>query len=197
MFAIDRSVMLFKFFIISTFIALFVGIEKPTPTIAQPLEPEITISVAAMDYLEPVTSAAKIHLPRATDQDIEAVECLALNAYFEARNSSRDDMIAVSSVVVNRMRSSRYPDTICDVVWQYKQFSWTHDGKSDRPNLTHPAEARAWQQAMAVAIGVYIGWYNDTTSGATHYHAYYVNPYWAPVSLEKIRIGKHYYMATI
>ena len=51
--------------------------------------------------------------------------CLALNMYFEARGSSVADMAGVSDVVLNRVKDTRYPNTICEVVKQAKlKESW-------------------------------------------------------------------------
>jgi len=131
--------------------------------------------------------------------------CLAQNIYYEARGSSRADQMAVSDVVLNRVKDSRYPNTICEVVYQGKQkpswkdptkmvmvrnmcqFSWYCDGKKDEP-----PEGDAWRTAQMVAYEMYY-LYKDSniTDGATHYHAYYVNPSWAKKFIFKGRIGSH------
>lgn len=51
------------------------------------------------------------------------VECMQRAMYFESNRSSRDGMIAVGSVVMNRVRSSQFPDTVCGVVAQKNQFA--------------------------------------------------------------------------
>jgi len=51
--------------------------------------------------------------------------CLQQNIFFEARNQSTLGQAAVAWVTLNRVESTRYPDTICEVVWQKSQFSWT------------------------------------------------------------------------
>ena len=75
----------------------------------------------------------------------EAIMCLALNVYHEAKNQSFIGQVAVAQVVMNRVKDSRYPNNVCDVVKQgptYKwkpdfpirnqcQFSWYCDGKSE------------------------------------------------------------------
>ena len=62
-----------------------------------------------------------------------AAACLSLNIYFEARNQSIKGMALVAEVTINRVRHPDWPSRVCEVVWQNKQFSWTHDGKSDEP----------------------------------------------------------------
>ena len=147
----------------------------------------------------------------ATAQDLISVTaqphlyCLAQNIYYEARGSSRADQMAVSDVVLNRVKDSRYPNTICEVVYQGKQkpswkdptkmvmvrhmcqFSWYCDGKKDEP-----PEGDAWRNAQMVAYEMYY-LYKDSniTDGATHYHAFYVKPDWARRFVLKGRIGSH------
>ena len=130
----------------------------------------------------------------------ESLICLALNVYHEAKNQSFMGQVAVAQVVMNRVKDARYPNTVCDVVkqaetYKYKptipiknkcQFSWYCDGKSDKPE-----EPKAWRDAMHVANGVYNGHIGDFVEGATHYHAYYVNPSWAKVKQYVLRIDDH------
>ncbi|MDT1060724.1 cell wall hydrolase [Paracoccus sp. CPCC 101403] len=50
-------------------------------------------------------------------------ECMERAMYFESNRSSRDGMIAVGSVVMNRVQSGKYPNTVCGVVAQKNQFA--------------------------------------------------------------------------
>ncbi|PZO63785.1 MAG: cell wall hydrolase [Paracoccus denitrificans] len=43
--------------------------------------------------------------------------------YFESQRSSREGMVAVGSVVMNRVQSGQYPRTVCGVVGQKNQFA--------------------------------------------------------------------------
>ena len=130
--------------------------------------------------------------------------CLAKNIYFEAGNQPTSGQIAVSQVVLNRVYSDAYPDTICDVVYQANwlenwkgnmipirhqcQFSWFCDGKSDVPE-----DSDTWMYSLLVADSILNGDFGDITEGSTHYHADYVHPYWADHMTEVIKIGKHIY----
>ena len=134
----------------------------------------------------------------------EAIVCLALNVYFEARNQPLTGQIAVSQVVMNRVESEYYPDTVCDVVFQGPtrpkwdnpkedipvrhrcQFSWYCDGKSDDPK-----DEEAWEMAIQVAWGVYHEQVYDVVDGSLWYHAHYVTPGWASQKSERARIGDH------
>lgn len=126
--------------------------------------------------------------------------CLALNLYHEARGDSVLGMKAVGWVTLNRVHSQRYPDTICDVVYQARldsngnpirnqcQFSWWCDGKSDVPR-----DEKSWNQVNDIAHEVMqeYGVIEDFTEGATMYHASYVNPYWADSYDRTVRIDTH------
>ena len=50
-------------------------------------------------------------------------ECLARAMFFESNRSSREGMLAVGTVVMNRVGSPSYPNSVCDVVAQPKQFA--------------------------------------------------------------------------
>ena len=123
----------------------------------------------------------------------EVLMCLALNVYHEARSDTMIGQYAVAHVVMNRVQSDRFPDSVCDVVHQgyhkgkHKcQFSWYCDGKSDTPT-----EPRSWALATLVAYDVLNGTVPDVTYGATHYHATYVRPYWAKHFKETVTHGSH------
>lgn len=125
--------------------------------------------------------------------------CLAQNVYYEARGSNLADQAAVADVVWNRVKDTRYPNTICDVVKQGEkdangnmkrnrcQFSWYCDGKNDRPQ-----NIDLWVKAQLLAYQmVYNEKYRGITEGATHYHATYVNPRWAKDLQLVGKIGAH------
>lgn len=50
-------------------------------------------------------------------------ECLMRAMYFESNRSSRDGLLAVGSVVMNRLQSGRYAASVCGVVGQHRQFA--------------------------------------------------------------------------
>lgn len=58
--------------------------------------------------------------------------CLACNLYHEARGEEEVGIAAVAMVTLNRVQSIQYPNSICEVVWQEYQFSWTNDGLPDQ-----------------------------------------------------------------
>ena len=119
--------------------------------------------------------------------------CLQQNIFFEARNQSTLGQVAVAWVTLNRVESSRYPDSICEVVWQKSAFSWTVDGLSDKPS-DNILEQNAWKLAEDLAEETLKNWVvgqKDPTLGANHYHAHYVNPYWANGDYKTVSIDDH------
>ena len=122
---------------------------------------------------------------------IDPLSCMIIAIYFEARGEIEAGQAAVAHVIMNRVASTRYPDDVCAVVKQNLrpgtrlcQFSFWCDGKSDRPG-----NARAYMQAVLVALAVVDGDIPDPTFGATHYHANYVAPGWGlPLTAT---IGRH------
>jgi len=129
----------------------------------------------------------------ATATDAEAIECLALTIYFEARGEPDVGKLAVAHVVVNRTLDTRFPRQICDVTRQRSslpdggcQFSWVCDGLSDRPT-----DGAAWRRSKALARQVYYGLSQDSTGGALWYHADYVDPAWSHDLGAPYRIGRH------
>lgn len=122
------------------------------------------------------------------EQDINI---LADNIYFEARNSSTDDKISVALVVINRLKSSRYPNTVSDVVFQKNQFSWTIE--YSEPNRNN----RDWKKCRAIAkmiLDNYEHWKNPNV--CLHYIANKTYPgnHWSNKFTQRTLIGKHIYL---
>ncbi len=121
------------------------------------------------------------------DYNDEDLDCLSRNIYFEAGNQSSIGKLAVGLVVMNRVTSERYPDTICGVVNQQSQFSWVDDGKSDTPK-----EDWAWDDSKRIAKDILGGKAEFIDfDGVMHYHADYVSPYWSKKKLMVAQIDQH------
>lgn len=114
------------------------------------------------------------------------MRCLAMNIYHEARGEEIEGQIAVAHVTLNRMNHNYWPDTICDVVYQRRQFSWTFT-----INDPTPREQAAWDQAKFVAEVAMQSKTIDPTNGATFYHTNWVSPSWALQMDVSTIIGAH------
>ena len=147
------------------------------------------------------------------------LNCMAMNMYFESKNQPDIDMYAVGHVVLNRMKSDKFPirvdgkiasdhersepvNTICNVVKDAKldtrgnpirngcQFSWYCDGKREII-----LSKKRWNKALEIAEDLMIDRYYeyDFTGGALWYHADYVTPSWAKSKTKTIQIYTHIY----
>jgi spore germination cell wall hydrolase CwlJ-like protein len=118
--------------------------------------------------------------------------CLSQAIYYEARGESQRGQAAVAEVIMNRVRSNAYPNSICGVVYQGShratgcQFTFTCDG-----SLGHRPRGRAWERAQRVATAVMLGYTRPITQGATHYHTHAVNPVWNSGLVETVNVGSH------
>jgi len=103
--------------------------------------------------------------------------CLALALFFEARSEPVVAQEAIAGVILNRVADSRYPDDVCEVVFEPKQFSWTHDGLSDDPDdYTNHGDRQAWSQLQEAAEELLV---EEPYVSSTHYHTISVSPGWA------------------
>lgn len=124
----------------------------------------------------------------------DEILCLQQNIFFEARNQTTMGKTAVAWITLNRVKHSKYPDSVCEVVWQKKQFSWTHDGKSDKPNLDNAIEKKAWDMAGLVARAAFKYWKlgeEGPIPGAVMFHTDYVDPYWKSSYKPVVQLDSH------
>lgn len=143
------------------------------------------MSPTAIAFVHPVALGLEHQSDVQPDETAE-LHCLALNIYHEARGESAEGKLAVGRVTINRVRSRRYPDSICKVVWQRGQFSWTRDGRPDRPY-----NGKAWNEALRIAGVVTDVDSTNPVGRATHYQAVHVVPFWASAYRRVQRIGRH------
>ena len=131
--------------------------------------------------------------------DLSERRCLALAVYFEARSEPLLGQRAVAQVVLNRVKSAAYPDSICEVVYQGYgthgrkcQFSFACDGVSERIY-----SEEHWRTASKVANDAVYGraWIKSVGT-SSHYHADYVRPRWRRSMQERAKIGRHIFYRT-
>lgn len=101
----------------------------------------------------------------------DSQHCIASAVYYESLGESRQGKIAVASVIMNRVKSGRYPTTPCGVVYQPGQFSWINPRY--RTRVYSPA---MWQESMDIAQQVLSGDVADNTGGALYFHNRHVHP---------------------
>lgn len=118
------------------------------------------------------------------------VLCLTVAIYYEARGEPIEGQAAVAQVILNRVQHPDFPDDACAVVFEPDQFSFVGDPSDLIPPMVENEQARrATQKAAKAALEVVEGYHTHITS--THYHADYVEPYWADVYTLDFRVGNH------
>jgi len=113
-----------------------------------------------------------------------ALAMLALTLYFESRSEGLQGLFYTADVVLNRVESNKFPNTVCGVVEQPHQFSYYWDGK---PETIY--DMKAWEEAMWVSKMMLSKRIHFIDS--CHYHADYVNPDWSSMFTEEVREGRH------
>lgn len=150
-------------------IAMAIPSEQPVVKVVK--VPEVKVIEKIIE--KPVIVKKPVYL---SANDKRQIQCLAENAYFEAGNQSTKGKVAVTHVVMNRVKDERFPKSACAVVHQKSrgvcQFSWVCEGKKRVRNMAMYAESKR------AAENVYLGNTRDVTKGAKFYHANYVNPNW-------------------
>lgn len=122
------------------------------------------------------------------------LSCLARNIYYEAGSEPFEGKVAVAQVTLNRMESGKFPDDVCQVIYQKNvfyervvcQFSWY----CDREATVRPIHKGNYDESMEAAKKVLLeGFRLPSIKTALYYHADYVNPGWNKERVAKI--GRH------
>lgn len=113
--------------------------------------------------------------------------CLAANIYHEARGEGEEGMKYVAMVTMNRVAENQWPDSICEVVYQPYQFSWTISGEATIDDQI------AYAQSYEIAKKAIAGEIEDVSNGATHYFAHNKidAPDWTAKFVEVAVLGNH------
>jgi hypothetical protein len=139
----------------------------------------------------PMTPAERLSLDDAGRAKSE--KCLAEAIYFESRGEAVRGQMAVAQVILNRVFSGKYPNTVCGVVYQnahrrlHCQFTFACDGI---PDIVR--EPDMWERAKTIAAEMLDGklWLPEVGK-ATHYHAYWVHPGWVREMTKMHKLGVH------
>jgi spore germination cell wall hydrolase CwlJ-like protein len=139
----------------------------------------------------PLHSAQRFVLAGSDLDQRRALLCLTQAVYYEAGFEPLEGRRAVAQVVLNRLRHPAFPKSICGVVYEGAgtgtcQFTFVCDGALYR----RPA-IDAWRQAEQIARTALSGYVETSVGEATHYHADYVAPRWAPLLAKVAAIGQH------
>ncbi len=115
---------------------------------------------------------------------------LAEAIYYEARGEPVAGQYAVAHVIMNRVKSKKFPNWVYSVIYQENQFSYVHDGSLNTPI---DYDSREWFLARAIAGDVLSGFHKDNTHGSDHYMnvSWATDGWWRFVMLKTKLIGNH------
>jgi len=154
-------------------------------------------AAAANEWKMAPLSSQVVLIPEAqelTENQRQEFLCMSLAIYHEARGvRDPDGQYAVAYVVLNRSESIRFPHTVCGVVWQQSQFTWTRWPVG----AIVPREHNAWLASQQIAYAVLTNTEDrhDPTGGATHFfNVNLVRPAWARNPLHSWQNGAHMFV---
>lgn len=118
---------------------------------------------AAAAAAEAEAKAAESAAQTAQSEESEDVKLLASLIYCEAGNQPHEGKVAVGSVVMNRLNSPAYPNTLAGVIYASGQFTPARSGKVDRIYRGGNIQADSIAAAKEALAG------SAPVGGATHF----------------------------
>lgn len=169
---------------------------------ALPVQAQDELMLTAAMVSAYVASDSYMSTSERKDMAASEVHCLAQAVYHEARGEPESGQWAVASVILNRVESRAYPDTVCDVVFQNAhlpnrcQFSFACDGRSDEGGQGNIIDRESWVKSNVIAQIAYRQFldgkrHEDGLTTALHFHTTSVSPSWASAYAEVAAIGNH------
>jgi len=145
------------------------------------------ITMLLMERYEPLKIEYNIVLEEKVPK-AEDLECLSKNIYHEARGEGLEGMWAVAMVTLNRLRDGRFPKTICGVVYEPFQFSWTSTKVVER----EPEALDYSSQVAYAALQLENHELADNTEGSKWFHSIAIKrPVWTKKLKKAVNVGKH------
>jgi spore germination cell wall hydrolase CwlJ-like protein len=125
-----------------------IGLNAPAvPTVPQPAPAVLADTATAFSPKARFASLSQAVAAQGADAEDEHLRCLAGAIYFESKGEPLAGQLAVANVILNRMKSGRYPSTVCGVVRQAGQFGFVRGGQIPAIDTSRPA----YKTAIAVA----------------------------------------------
>ena len=169
----------------------------PTGSSSEPIyaAPKNKISLSEDDFMKiGQTSGLTFILSEARTVSHKEMQCLAKNIYHEARGESIAGMMGVAQVTLNRVDTQyRGKKTLCGVVHDSHQFSWTKDIQK-----TKKLDKSSWQQSLHIAQLVLLGVRIKEIEDSIYFHSHKNKPPpWSKDLPVNKRIGSHVYLGSI
>ena len=154
------------------------------PTTVETAVPAEVVEAAQLPRVRANSLSETVRQNRMTEASDRQHHCMAVGVYYESRAESLEGQLAVAHVIMNRVRSGRFADSVCGVLTQRSQFSFVRGGV-----LPTPPNNPQWQTALSVAkIAMNEEW-DSQVPGALFFHASRVSPGWNRARIG--RIGNH------
>lgn len=129
------------------------------------------------------------------DVDKKEYECVVQALFHEARGEGEEGILAVASVIYNRVKSRSYPNSFCGVIHQPKQFSYVHERLN--AGLTLDAKPKAseievFEFIKQTAQKVVTNEFEPVVPHGTLWYAHQrINNYWTKTKVKVAHIGNH------
>jgi spore germination cell wall hydrolase CwlJ-like protein len=167
----------------------------PKPAVRKPSVKANAAADVAVEGPAPIEYSSEWLMAQTKSLQTSDWECLRKAIYFEARGESLKGQFAVAEVIMNRVDSAEYSNSVCGVVGQRGggscQFSYVCDGASDK--LREPGAADLAGRIAAVML---TGGTRGLTDGATYFHTRSVSPSWSRRFERTAAIGAHLFYAS-
>ena len=118
---------------------------------------------------------------QAKSYDSAQMNCLALVGYHETKGESDRGMIAVMQVTMNRVKSEKFANTICGVVYSPNHYSWS----KYNPLIKEPKQ---YERAKRLAYEVVNGKHHDISGKALFFNSLHKRP---KGTVCTVKIGGH------
>jgi spore germination cell wall hydrolase CwlJ-like protein len=158
---------------------------QTAPSPAPPFQPSevpspVAVPIEAPAPAAPPTAPRRERTAAASDRELD---CMTKVILYESGSEPRAGQVAVAQVVMNRVRSRRFPNTICGVIYQRGQFSAIR-------SFNPPRNSR-WQRAAALARDVIADGEAPVVGNALYFHAARVRPAYVARHTRVGRVGNH------
>ncbi len=127
----------------------------------------------------------------------EEASCMAEAVWFEARDQPIAGQVYVAQVIMNRVGSTGYPNTVCEVVNQPYQFSYTLESEEWRLNKLRKAnkiDELAKKLAAVISLQAISGGFSDLHFAQHYYNPSKASPRWASSFDEHLKVGDHKFL---
>ena len=136
----------------------------------------LSASISATSQASSINSSSQVQT-----LSKQQLECLSKAAYFESKGESDAGMLAVIHTTLNRVKDTRFPNTICGVVYQKSQFVWTKHNPKVKEKEQYERAKRLAQEAVE-------GKHRDISRGALYFNSLHKQP---KGTVCTVRIGGH------